>query len=171
MANNLASGSSSRPNGDHTPALPSCGDRLRYLSESEAGPPAKSLARLCSRDEDERAAALEELSQGVLACLGPERPDRAAPAGPSRETLLHLLRLSRSCPLQEIRGRAAELLRKAKVSLEATLKLFPLPASCPAEQGLNEKNMTHPTVMRRILPIHVDHNDAFTSGPVTCLFN
>lgn len=137
MANNLASGFSCRPYGDKTPPeRVSGGDRLRYPSESDVGPPVKSLARLCSRDEDERAAALEELSQGVLTCLGPERPGSACL---SKETLLYLLRLSRSCPLQEIRGRATELLRKAKVILKLLIHSASRFIMCPDQQGLNEK--------------------------------
>ncbi|XP_068584699.1 sestrin-2 isoform X1 [Cebidichthys violaceus] len=96
-------------NGDNTPGLGS--GRHRYESESDVGLTVKSLALLCSRDEDERAASLEELSQGVLACLG---SDRRGSARLSKQTLLNLLRLSRSCPLQEVRGRATELLRTAQ---------------------------------------------------------
>lgn len=91
------------------------GRSCRYQSESEsdaAAPTAKSLARLCSRDEEERAAALEELSQGVLESLGLDRPGSARL---SKQTLLHLLRLSGSCPLREVRERATELLRTAQV--------------------------------------------------------
>lgn len=86
--------------------------RHRSESESDLGPTAKSLARLCSRDAEERAAALDELSQAVLACLGLDRP---AVARLGKQTLLHLLRLSRSCPLQDVRERAADLLRTAQV--------------------------------------------------------
>jgi len=104
-------------NGENAPGRSSDSDmsrRHRYESESDVGLTVKCLARLCSRDEEERAAALEELSQEVLACLG---PDRRGSAQLSRQTLLHLLRLSRSCPLQEVRGRATELLRTAQVIL------------------------------------------------------
>ncbi|XP_014909650.1 sestrin-2 isoform X1 [Poecilia latipinna] len=76
-------------------------------SESEICPTTKSLARLCSRDKDERATALEKLSEKILVCL---ELDRTGSARLSKETLLHLLRLSRSCPLQEVRMRATELL-------------------------------------------------------------
>uniref|UniRef100_A0A3P9LCB6 Sestrin 2 n=2 Tax=Oryzias latipes TaxID=8090 RepID=A0A3P9LCB6_ORYLA len=85
--------------------------RFKSDSESDSGPVAKSLARLCSRDEGERASALEELSQKVLVCLGMDRSDSEQL---SKQTLLHLLRLSNSCPLQEVRSKATELLRTAK---------------------------------------------------------
>lgn len=105
-------------NGDNTPGPAAAGSggsggshRYRYESESDA---VKSLARLCSRDEEERAAALEELSQGVQACLALDRPGSAQLG---KQTLLHLLRLSLSCPLQEVRGRATELLRTAQVMM------------------------------------------------------
>ncbi|XP_045915165.1 sestrin-2 isoform X1 [Micropterus dolomieu] len=114
MASNPVTGSTCQANGENTPGRASDpGRSCRHQSESESdvGPTVKSLARLCSRDEDERAAALDELSQGVLLCLG---LDRTRPARLSKQTLLHLLRLSRSCPLQEVRGRATELLRAAQ---------------------------------------------------------
>lgn len=112
MGSNPAVGLTSRPKGANAPERLSGSERPRYQSESDIGPIAKSLSRLCSRSEEERAAALEELSQGVLMRLELGRP------GSDRlgiETLLHLLRLSRSCPLQEVRERAAELLRTAQV--------------------------------------------------------
>lgn len=117
MASNPVAGFTCQANGDDTPGRVSgSGHSSRHQSESESdvGLTVKSLARLCSRDEDERAAALEELSQGVLLCLGLDRPGSARL---SKQTLLHLLRLSRSCPLQEVRERATELLRAAQVML------------------------------------------------------
>lgn len=112
MGSNPAVGLTSRPKGANAPERLSGSERPRYQSESDIGPIAKSFSRLCSRSEEERAAALEELSQGVLMRLELGRPgsDRLG-----KETLLHLLRLSRSCPLQEVRERAAELLRTAQV--------------------------------------------------------
>ncbi|KAM6959344.1 sestrin-2 [Aplochiton taeniatus] len=71
----------------------------------------KSITRLCSRDEAERAAALEELTQEVLTCVGLDRPDSAKL---DKNTLLHLLRVSQSCPIQEVRERAAQLLQTAQ---------------------------------------------------------
>lgn len=118
-------------NGYNTPGLGS--GRHRYESESDVGPTVKSLARLCSKDEDERAASLEELSQGVLACLGSDRLI-------SKQTLLNLLRLSRSCPLQEVRGRATELLRTAQeqgVEVPRALASGPS-AFIPAKEMLKE---------------------------------
>lgn len=106
---NPAAGLTCRPKG----AGDAGSERCRYQSESDIGPTVKSLSRLCSRDEDERAAALEDLSQGVLTRLG--TLDRPGSARLEKETLLHLLRLSRSCPLPEVRDRAAELLRTAQV--------------------------------------------------------
>uniref|UniRef100_A0A1A8BXY9 Matrilin 1 n=1 Tax=Nothobranchius kadleci TaxID=1051664 RepID=A0A1A8BXY9_NOTKA len=85
--------------------------RSRTDSECNAAPTAKSLARLCSRDKDERTTALEELSQKVLVCLGLDRPGSAQL---SKEVLLHLLRLSSLCPLKEVRMKATELLRTAQ---------------------------------------------------------
>lgn len=110
MGSNPATGLTCRPKG--LPERVSGSERFRYQSESDIGPTMKSLSRLCSRNEDERAAALEELSQGVLLCLG---LDGTSPARLGKETLLHLLRLSCSCPLREVRERAAELLRTAQV--------------------------------------------------------
>lgn len=86
--------------------------RFKSDSESDSGPVAKSLARLCSRDEGERASALEELSQKVLVRLGMDRSDSEQL---SKQTLLQLLRLSNSCPLQEVRAKATDLLRTAQV--------------------------------------------------------
>ncbi|KAG7244981.1 hypothetical protein INR49_023547 [Caranx melampygus] len=103
-----------RANGQDTPGRVSGSGRpYRYQSESESdvAPTVKSLARLCSRDEEDRAAALEELSQGVLECL---ELDRHGSARLSKQTLLHLLRLSGSCPLLEVRERATQLLRTAQ---------------------------------------------------------
>lgn len=114
MDSNPVAGLTCQANGENMPGRVSgCGRSRRHQSESEpdVGPTAKSLARLCSRDEDERAAALEELSQGVLVCLGLDRPGSARL---TKQTLLHLLRLSCSCPLEEVRGRATELLRTAQ---------------------------------------------------------
>ncbi|XP_033492025.1 sestrin-2 isoform X1 [Epinephelus lanceolatus] len=101
-------------NGESTPGPGSgSGHSRRHQSESEsdADPIAKSLAGLCSRDEEERAAALEELSLGVQVCLELTRPGSARLG---KQTLLQLLRLSRSCPLQEVQNRASELLRTAQ---------------------------------------------------------
>lgn len=112
MGSNPAAGLTCRPKGASAPERLPGSERRRYQSESDIGPISKSLSRLCSRDEDERAAALEELSQGVLTRLGLDRPGSAQLG---EETLLQLLRLSRSCPLQEVRERAAELLQTAQV--------------------------------------------------------
>ncbi|KAI3358047.1 hypothetical protein L3Q82_003065 [Scortum barcoo] len=111
MAGNPAAGFTRPANGESAPGR--APGSLRHQSESEpdAGPTVKSLSRLCSRDGEERAAALEELSQAVLACLGLDRPGSARL---NKQTLLQLLRLSRSCPLQEVRERATELLRTAQ---------------------------------------------------------
>ncbi|XP_056153901.1 sestrin-2 isoform X2 [Lampris incognitus] len=89
------------------------GRPCRHQSEPEPdlGPTPKSFARLCSKDAAERAAALEELTQTVLACLA---RDRRGSARLGKQTLLPLLRLTRSCPLPDVRDRAAELLRAAQ---------------------------------------------------------
>lgn len=111
MAGNPAAGVTCQANGGKVSGSGrSC--RHRSESESDVGPTVKSLSRLCSRDEDERAAALEELSQGVVSTLG---LDRRGSARLGKDTLLHLLRLSRSCPLEDVRGRATKLLRTAQV--------------------------------------------------------
>lgn len=112
MASHCESDVTCQANGENTPGRVSgSGSRHRSESETDVGPTVKSLARLCSRDEEERAAALEELSQGVLVCLGLNQPGKARL---SKQTLLHLLRLSQSCPLQEVQERATELLRTAQ---------------------------------------------------------
>ncbi|CAK6949522.1 sestrin-2 isoform X2 [Scomber scombrus] len=140
MASDPATGLTCRANGDKAPGRGSASGRsCRHLSESETdgGPTVRSLARLCSRDEEERAAALEELSQGVLVGLGLDRPGSARLSKP---TLLHLLRLSGSCPLQEVRERATELLRTAQeqgVEVPRALASGPS-AFIPAKQTLRE---------------------------------
>ncbi|KAF3833826.1 hypothetical protein F7725_025030 [Dissostichus mawsoni] len=138
MASNPAAGCLA--NGENKPGRGSgsgCSSRHRTESECDVAPTVKSLARLCSRDEEERAAALEELSQGVLLCLGLDQPGSARL---SEQTLLHLLRLSRSCPLQEVRGRATELLRTAQeqgVEVPRALASGPS-AFIPAKEILKE---------------------------------
>ncbi|KAM9838894.1 sestrin-2 isoform 2-T2 [Aulostomus maculatus] len=111
MASEPTPGLTCRVNGGQDESGSGRAHRHRSESETEGGPTLKSLARLCSRDEEERAAALEELSQEVLLCLGVDRPGSAQL---SRQTLLHLLRLSRTCPLEEVRGKTTELLRTAQ---------------------------------------------------------
>ncbi|XP_060948764.1 sestrin-2 isoform X1 [Limanda limanda] len=140
MAGNPPAVVSCRANGVNPPG-PVSGSgrscRLQSQSESESDvvPTAKSLARLCSRDEAERAAALEELSQGVLGSLGLDKPGSARL---SKRTVLHLLCLSRSCPLQEVRERVAGLLRTAQekgVDVPRALACGPS-AFIPAKQTL-----------------------------------
>ncbi|XP_022054374.2 sestrin-2 isoform X1 [Acanthochromis polyacanthus] len=127
-------------NGENAPGGGSGSGRSGHYqseSESDGGPTAKSLARLCSRDEEERTAALEELSQEVLVCLG---LDRRHSARLSKQTLLHLLRLSTSCPLQEVRERATELLQTAQeqgVEVPRALASGPS-AFIPAKEMLKE---------------------------------
>lgn len=104
-------------NGEKAPGhVASHGRPYRYQSESETDIvlTAKSLSRLCSRNEEERAAALEQLSESVLLCLGLDRPGSTRLG---QKTLLHLLRLSLSCPIQEVREKVTELLRAAQVTL------------------------------------------------------
>ncbi|XP_023267908.1 sestrin-2-like isoform X2 [Seriola lalandi dorsalis] len=142
MASNPAAGFTCQANGQNTPGRVSgSGPSCLYQSESDPDVVAivKSLDRLCSRDEEERASALEELSQGILECLGLDRPGSARL---SKQTLLHLLRLSRSCPLQEVRGRATELLRTAQeqgVAVPRALASGPS-AFIPAKQILKEES-------------------------------
>lgn len=115
MASNPSAGFACRSNSNKAPGpVPDTGRPRRYMSESEPEVcgTAKSLSRLCSRDEGERAAALEELSQWVRVCLEQERPGSGRL---TKDTLLCLLRLSRSCPLEEVRVRATELLQTAQV--------------------------------------------------------
>ncbi|XP_071355338.1 sestrin-2 isoform X1 [Trachinotus anak] len=141
MAGNSAAGFTCQANGQNTPGRVSgSGRSCRHRSESESdvATTVKSLARLCSRDEEERAAALQELSHGVLECLGLDRPGSSRL---SKQTLLHLLRLSRSCPLQEVRGRATELLRTAQeqgVAVPRALASGPS-AFIPAKQMMKEE--------------------------------
>lgn len=111
----------------------------RYQSECDTDivPTAKSLSRLCSRDDEERAAALQQLSESVLMCLGLDQPSSHRL---SHKTLLHLLRLSLSCPLREVREKATELLRAAQeqgVAVPRALASGPS-AFIPAKQILQE---------------------------------
>ncbi|XP_051926659.1 sestrin-2 [Hippocampus zosterae] len=131
MASDTETGFSWRANGDSAPGPGPDPDDCR------GGTTMKTLARLCSRDEEERAAALEELSQGVLVCLGLDRPGSTRLG---KETLLHLLRLARSCPLREVRSRATELLRAAQeqgVEVPRALASGPS-AFIPAKQILKD---------------------------------
>ncbi|XP_077446096.1 sestrin-2 [Stigmatopora argus] len=132
MASDTENGFSSRANGDSKP-----GPLADTGHGGGGGPSMKTLARLCSRDEEERAAALEELSRGVLVCLGLDRP-RSTRLG--KETLLHLLRLSRSCPLRDVRARANELLRAAQEQgIEVPQALASGPSAfIPAKQILKD---------------------------------
>lgn len=143
MASNPVAGFPCQPNGESPAGRVSGSDRSgRLLSESDVGPAVKSLARLCSRSEGERAEALEELSQEVLVCLGLDRPGSARL---SKQTLLHLLRLSRSCPLQEVRERATELLRAAQVMLYCYSQSFLLNVCRSA--GKQKKGPTNLTLL------------------------
>uniref|UniRef100_A0A3B3SER0 Sestrin 2 n=1 Tax=Paramormyrops kingsleyae TaxID=1676925 RepID=A0A3B3SER0_9TELE len=105
--------------------------------EAVAVPSSGRLARLCSRDEKERAAALEALSRGVLSSASPGADGEP---GLQRDTLLHLLRVSRTCPLLDIRERAAELLRMAQArGVEVPQALVTGPSAfIPAEEILQE---------------------------------
>ncbi|XP_058475900.1 sestrin-2 isoform X1 [Solea solea] len=158
MASYPAAAFASQANGDNTPGRGSGGDRLCHHTEIESDivPTAKSLTRLCSRDEDERVAALEELSQRVLVCLGLDKPGSARL---SKQTLLQLLRLSRSCPLREVRERATELLRTAQeqgVEVPRVLAQGPS-AFIPAKQMM-KKDMDQEILTESFLSLgRVDH--------------
>ncbi|XP_029603776.1 sestrin-2 isoform X18 [Salmo trutta] len=110
--------------------------------QPELGPNPNNFSRLCSRDEAERAEALEELTQNVMSRLGLDRPGSARL---DKHTLLQLLRVSRSCPLQEVRERAAELLRTAQergVEIPQALASGPsafIPAQVILEEGPDEE--------------------------------
>ncbi|XP_028256598.1 sestrin-2 isoform X1 [Parambassis ranga] len=141
MASKPVAGFTCQANGENRSGRASHSCRHQSESESDTGPSPKTLARLCSRDEEERTAALEELSHGVLVCLG---LDRLGSARISKQTLLHLLRLSSSCPLQEVRERATELLRTAQekgVQVPRALVSGPsafIPAKEILKQGANQ---------------------------------
>ncbi|KAM7384174.1 hypothetical protein PAMA_011496 [Pampus argenteus] len=159
MASDPTTGFTCRTNVEKASGTVAASSRpCRYQSESESdgGPAVRSLVRLCSRDEGERAAALEELSQEVLAGLGQDRPGSSRL---SKQTLLHLLRLSRSCPLQEVRGRATELLRTAQeqgVEVPRALASGPS-AFIPAKQMLKE-GMDQEILIESFLSLgRVDH--------------
>ncbi|MBN3321409.1 SESN2 protein, partial [Atractosteus spatula] len=117
-------------------------------SRSEPVWDSRKFERLCSRDEKERAAALDALSQAVLLCLGTERPGLAEPGESSakldKETLLQLLRVSKSCPFRDIREKAAELLHVAEergVEVPQVLGRGPsffIPATEIAEEGVQQ---------------------------------
>lgn len=139
MASGTTAGfSPQRPNGEKAPGH-ATGRPCRYQSESETDivPTAKSLSRLCSKDDEERAAALQQLTESVLRCLGLDRPGSNRL---SQKTLLHLLQLSLSCPLREVREKATELLRAAQeqgVAVPRALASGPS-AFIPAKQILLE---------------------------------
>ena len=94
---------------------PSLQHQTDVESEPELGPNPKSFSRLCSRDKAERDAALVELTQSIMACLG---LDRTGSARIDKNTLVQLLRVSHSCPLLEVREKAAELLQTAQVGFK-----------------------------------------------------
>lgn len=96
--------------------------------QPELGPNPSNFSRLCSRDEAERAEALKELTQSVMSRLG---LDRTGSARLDKHTLLQLLRVSRSCPLQEVRERAAELLRTAQVGPEQQRRVTSMVCQLP----------------------------------------
>lgn len=82
-------------------------------STSETVQKSRKFYRLCSRDEKERAAALEALTKSVLSCLG--QPGDSANVGIDEDTLLQLLQVAKTCPFPDIRERASELLKTAQV--------------------------------------------------------
>lgn len=57
--------------------------------------------------------------------------DRPGSARLDKHTLLQLLRVSRSCPLQEVRERAAELLRTAQVRVELQRRVASMVCQLP----------------------------------------
>ncbi|KAF3707503.1 Sestrin-1 [Channa argus] len=157
MATNPVAGVTCQADGENTPGVCGSGRSCRHQSESETdvGLTFKSLARLCSRDQKDRAAALEELSQEFVACLGRDQPGSAR----LKQTLLHLLRLSRSCPLQDVRGRATELLRSAQEKgVEVPRALASSPSAfIPAKEILKEVS-DHDILIESFLSLgHVDH--------------
>ncbi|XP_030644935.1 sestrin-2 [Chanos chanos] len=119
---------------------------LEEHSPTSRHPPASVLnarrfSRLSSRDEQERTAALEALTQSVL-----ERVENSARL--ERDILLQLLRVSRSCPIPDIKERAAELLKRAQeegVAIPQALSSGPsafIPADEILEEGAGQDVMT-----------------------------
>ncbi|XP_061112163.1 sestrin-2 isoform X1 [Conger conger] len=151
---------------DMTPVLSASGwDRSRKhdhedqdcesLSKSETVQRSRKFNRLCSRDEKERAAALEALTKSVLSCL-------AQPGDSARideDTLLQLLQVAKTCPFPEIRERASELLKTAQdhgVEIPQPLASGPS-AFIPTEEIL-EQGGDQPVLMEAFLSLgRVDH--------------
>ncbi|KAJ7991668.1 hypothetical protein DPEC_G00286270 [Dallia pectoralis] len=114
------------------------------------------FSRLCSRDQAERAEALEVLTQSVMTRLD---LDRHGLAQLDVHTLLQLMRLSQSCPLPEVCERAAELLRTAQergVVIPHVLTTGPS-AFIPA-QTILEEGPDHEVLMEAFLSLgRLDH--------------
>ncbi|MFT7811118.1 sestrin-2-like [Arapaima gigas] len=117
---------------------PNDGHELSALTE----PRVRRISRLCSRDERERAEALRELA----------RTGR-------RETLLQLLRVSRTCPLEDVRRGATELLGAAQAAgVEVPRELVSGPSTfIPDEEVLEDVVGQHDLVEAFLSMGRVDH--------------
>ncbi|XP_064203250.1 sestrin-2 [Anguilla rostrata] len=152
---------------DMTPVLSASGwDRSREhdnedqdcecpQSKSETVNKSRKFYRLCSRDEKERAAALEALTKSVLSSLG----QHGDSARIDEDTLLQLLQVAKTCPFPDIRERAAELLKTAQdhgVDIPQPLASGPS-AFIPTEEIL-EQGGDQPVLMEAFLSMgRVDH--------------
>ncbi|KAJ8378441.1 hypothetical protein AAFF_G00242560 [Aldrovandia affinis] len=125
-------------------------------SESKPVLNSRKFYRLCSRDEKERAAALEELTKSVLSCVDQNQGNSARI---DDDTLLQLLRVSKTCPFPDINERAAELLKIVQdhgVEIPQALASGPS-AFIPTEEIL-EQGGDQPVLMEAFLSMgRVDH--------------
>ncbi|XP_046874875.1 sestrin-2 isoform X1 [Hypomesus transpacificus] len=135
---------------------PSLQHQTDVESEPELGPNPKSFSRLCSRDKAERDAALVELTQSIMACLGLDRPGSARI---DKNTLVQLLRVSHSCPLLEVREKAAELLQTAQErGVEVPRALAPGPSAFIPTKQILEEGLDQKVLMEAFLSLgRLDH--------------
>ncbi|GCC28382.1 hypothetical protein chiPu_0006812 [Chiloscyllium punctatum] len=109
-------------------------DRGDPAAALEPGPPGdlrKWRELVCSREEGNRAAAMERAARTVHACL--DHQQRPPPGLEARDQLqlqqllLLLLRLSRSCPFPDVRERSEHILQTMLVSTASTDRGATLP--------------------------------------------
>ncbi|KAG9355562.1 hypothetical protein JZ751_000400 [Albula glossodonta] len=125
-------------------------------SNSEVAFNSRKFNRLCSRDEKERAAALEELTKSVLSCVDQHKGDNDRI---DEDVLLQLLKVSKTCPFSDIRERAAELLKTAQDhGIEIPQALASGPSAFIPTEKILEHGEDQPVLMEAFLSLgRVDH--------------